>query len=125
MTGCVRRAAEIARPAGLSDTKGAMPKLSGRKTPRWSDVAPVRAAAVDARGPALRGPTAVGALAVGVTALGAVAIGRLMIGRAAIKRSGGTKISEVRRLRVGELEVANERRPPSTGAAGPAAGAAP
>jgi hypothetical protein len=69
-----------------------------RSTSRWLDAVPVRAAAVDARGPGLRGPTAAGALAVGATALGAVAIGRLAVGHASIKRLVIDDL-EVKRLR--------------------------
>src|SRR4051812_35168177 len=87
-----------------------MLRSSVQRTPRWLDVIPVRASAVDARGPALWGPTAIGALAVGATALGAVAIGRLAIGRAVIKRLVIEDL-EVGRLRVREFEVENERRP--------------
>jgi len=93
-------------------------RSAGRSNPRWLDAIPVRASAIDARGPALRGPTAMGALAVGATALGAVAIGRLAIGRAAIKRLVIEDL-EVRRLRVVDLEVVSERRPQPTAASEP------
>jgi nitroimidazol reductase NimA-like FMN-containing flavoprotein (pyridoxamine 5'-phosphate oxidase superfamily) len=73
---------------------------------RWLDVVPVRATAIDARGPGVRGPTAVGAVAAGATALGAVAIGRLAIGRASIKR-----------LVIDDLEVKRLRAPGLPGAA--------
>ena len=78
-----------------------MLRTSGRTASRRMDVIPVRATAVDARGPLL-GPTAM--------ALGAVAIGRLAIGRAVIKRLVIEDL-EVQRLRVTDLEVVNERRP--------------
>jgi uncharacterized pyridoxamine 5'-phosphate oxidase family protein len=77
-----------------------------RSTSRWLDVVPVRATAVDARGPGVRGPTAAGALAVGATALGAVAIGRLAVGHASIKR-----------LVIDDLEVKRLRAPGLPGAA--------
>ena len=48
-----------------------------RRVPNWIDLRPVRATALDARGPGLRGPTAMGAFALGAAAFGAVAIGRL------------------------------------------------
>lgn len=80
-----------------------------RKVPNWIDLRPVRATALDARGPGLRGPTAMGAFALGAAAFGAVAIGRLTIGRAAIKRLVIEEL-EVGRLHVRELEVDTERR---------------
>ena len=55
-----------------------------RKVPNWIDLRPVRATALDARGPGLRGPTA---------------IKRLVI-----------EELEVGRLHVRELEVDTERR---------------
>jgi hypothetical protein len=79
-----------------------------RKVPNWIDLRPVRATALDARGPGLRGPTAMGAFALGAAAFGAVAIGRLTIGRAAIKRLVIEEL-EVGRLHVRELEVDTER----------------
>ena len=86
-----------------------MLRTSGRTASRRMDVIPVRATAVDARGPLL-GPTAMASFALGATALGAVAIGRLAIGRAVIKRLVIEDL-EVQRLRVTDLEVVNERRP--------------
>ena len=86
-----------------------MLRTSGRSASRRMDVIPVRATAVDARGPALLGPTAMASFALGAAAFGAVAIGRLVIGRAVIKRLVIEDL-EVQRLRVADLEVVNERR---------------
>jgi hypothetical protein len=49
-----------------------------------------------------------------------VALGRLPIGRAAIKQHVIEEL-DVRRLRLEELEVVSERRPPSPAAGGAAA----
>jgi hypothetical protein len=93
-----------------------MRRSSGPST-RWLTAIPVRAAALDARGPGLRGPTAIGALAPGATALGAVTIGRLAIAR---RRSSDWVIDdlEVPRLRVVDRKIVSERRPPSTASGG-------
>ena len=90
-------------------TKGTEDRARAKSESRWLDLQPVRATALEARGPGLRGPTAMAALAVGATALGAVAIGR-----AAIKRLEIGEL-EVGHLRVLDLEVVSERpRQPAT-----------
>src|SRR5829696_2113395 len=104
--------------SGQIELRGApMRRTRDRSRPRWLDAIPVRASAVEARGPAVRGPTAMAPLAVAATALGAVAIGRLAIGRATIKRLVIAEL-EVERLRVVDLDVVSERPRP----AGPAGG---